>query len=515
MPSAIFFSKVGAGVVTDKKIAATASRNFIQAIAERAFEPRDVASLVFFRMAFGAILLWEVVVYFLKGWIDHHYLLSRFHFTYLGFGWVRPWPGDWLIVHFVILGVAALFLTVGLWTRVSAALLFVGWSYVLLLDKAVYLNHFYLICLISFLLLFVPTHRAFSLDARRHPGSRSEVVPAVALWVLRTQIAIPYVFGAIAKLNGDWLQGQPLQMWMPRMTHVREVLPIFGEPWLALVFSYGGFLLDLLVVPLLLWRRTRMWAFGVAIAFHLFNALVFNIGIFPWFMICATTLFFDPDWPRRIGRLLAGGSRTGPNHERELQPAALSNSSLARRASVQDGSRRPLRRLVLVGVGVWFFFQLTLPFRHLLYPGDVDWTEEGSRFAWRMMLCDKTAALGLYAIDRQTRSVTPIDPREYLNAWQLDYLGRDPDLLVQFSQFMAEEFRQTQHRDVEIHAHAFCSLNGRRPQFLVDPEIDLASQSRSLRHQPWIIPLQEPLPDKPWDQPPNTWGKTLKLPDPQ
>ena len=28
--------------------------------------------------------------------------------------------------------------------------------------------------------------------------------------MLRGQIAIPYVFGGLAKLNGDWLHGQPL-----------------------------------------------------------------------------------------------------------------------------------------------------------------------------------------------------------------------------------------------------------------------------------------------------------------
>ncbi|MBC7854667.1 MAG: HTTM domain-containing protein, partial [Pirellulaceae bacterium] len=310
---------VGTRFVSDKTSEAMRTRGLFQTIAETAFEPRDVASLVFFRIAFGVILLWEVLRYFLIGWIDSLYLLPAFHFTYLGFGWVRPWPGDWLFLHFLMLGIAAAGLALGYRTRLSAAVLCVGWSYVLLLEKSAYLNHLYLICLLAFLMIFIPAGRACSWDVRRRPDRRSDFVPAVALWVLRGQIAIPYFFGALAKLNGDWLHGQPMQMWMSRMTHVRQVVPAFGELWLALAFSYGGFLLDLFVVPFLLWRRTRVWAFGAAVAFHLMNALVFRIGIFPWFMICATTLFFDPDWPRRAWRWLSGSSQPSPTRERGVQ----------------------------------------------------------------------------------------------------------------------------------------------------------------------------------------------------
>ncbi|TXT34183.1 MAG: vitamin K-dependent gamma-carboxylase [Planctomycetota bacterium] len=483
--------------------------NRLRTIAERACEPCDVASLVFFRVMFGVILLWEATRFFVNGLIDSVYLEPKFHFTYLGFGWVRPLPEEWLTLHFVLLGVAALLLTLGLLTRMASAWLCLGWTYVLLMEKAAYLNHLYLVCLVAGLLVFVPTHRSCSLDALHRPQWKSDFVPAIALWTLRTQIAIPYVFGAIAKLNGDWLHGSPLRLWIPRMTHIREVIPFFGEPWMALLFSHGGFWLDLLIVPLMLWRRTRPWAFGVIVVFHLCNALMFRIGIFPWFMICATTLFFDPDWPWRIRdvvwqisrRALAPVSRktTGGRFIRELCPPT--------RQETRD------RRLILGGVAAWFLIQFTVPFRHLLYPGNVDWTEEGQRFSWRMMLCDKTPAMRLFAIDKPTRQVTPIDPRPFLNEWQLNYMGYDPDLLVQFSQYFAAELRQTKGLDVEIHAQLFCSLNGRRPQLLVNPNIDLASQTRSLGPLPWIVPLKEPLPSELWDKPPNTWTEFLAPPD--
>lgn len=468
-------------------------RGLFQRFAEAAWRPCDVASLVFFRVACGAVLLWEVTRFFLNGLIDSVYIDPPFHFTYLGFGWVQPLPGDGMLWFFLSLGIAALLLAMGFCYRAAAIWLWIGWSYVLLLEKAAYLNHLYLICLLCFLLIFLPTHRAFSLDARRNPAWKSEFVPALTLWVLRTQLAIPYLFGAFAKLNGDWLHGQPLRMWMARMTHIREVLPFWGEPWMGLAFSWGGFLLDLLVVPALLWRPTRLWAFSVVVSFHLLNALMFRIGIFPWFMICATTLFFDPDWPRQLLRLpRVDPPRSGPE---PVKPSGRCSTALA-------------------VVALWFLVQIVLPFHHLLYPGDVDWTHEGYRFAWRMMLNDKAVGMRLFVVDRTTREIRPIDPRPWLTPWQQDYLGQDPDLLVQFAQYVAKELRESKGLDVEVRAQDLVSLNGRRPQLLVDTDVDLTAQERSLWPQRWIKPLTEPLAEPPWDHPPSEWNKFLEVPDP-
>jgi hypothetical protein len=137
------------------------------------FSPIDVASLVFFRVAFGALMLWEVGRYLGHGWIRRYFIEPEFHFTYLGFGWVRPWPDDWMFVHFWALGALAASIALGLLYRVSATLFFLGFTYVFLLEEARYLNHFYLISLVSLILIFVPAHRSASLDAR--PSARNPV----------------------------------------------------------------------------------------------------------------------------------------------------------------------------------------------------------------------------------------------------------------------------------------------------------------------------------------------------
>ena len=98
-----------------------------------------------FGVLFGALMLWEVGRYFSHNWIELYYIEPKFHFTYYGFSWVRPWPGEWMHVHFLALGVLAVLILVGLCYRIAAALFFLGFTYVFLLDQARYLNHFYLV----------------------------------------------------------------------------------------------------------------------------------------------------------------------------------------------------------------------------------------------------------------------------------------------------------------------------------------------------------------------------------
>src|SRR6266446_4953294 len=159
-------------------------------LQKSAFTSVNIASLVFFRIAFGLLMVWEVYRYFANGWIAQHWLEPRFLFKYYGFSWVHPWPGQWLYVHLAALGLFALFIAAGFLYRISAALFFLSYTYFFLLDEAWYVNHTYLICLFSFLLIFVPAHRAFSVDAWRRPRLRSNTTPAWTLWLLRAQMAV-------------------------------------------------------------------------------------------------------------------------------------------------------------------------------------------------------------------------------------------------------------------------------------------------------------------------------------
>lgn len=443
----------------------------------RLFAPVDIASLACFRIAFGALMLVDVIRYFPA--IEDTFIDPTFHFTYYGFAWIHPWPGDGMYIHFAVLGLAAVCISLGLFYRLAATVFFLGFSYVFLLEQARYLNHFYLIALISLLLIFVPAHRALSVDAWLRPGLRARTAPAWALWLVRAQIAIPYIYGGIAKLNADWLHAYPLRTWLARRAERPVVGPLLAQEWVAYAFSYGGLVFDLAVVPLLLWRRTRPYAFVAALLFNLINGVVFTIGIFPWVMAAATLMFFEPDWPRRlvarVRRLFGAEPRT------ELPPAEPPPPRLG-----------PAHHATAGLLGAWLAFQLLFPLRHWLYPGDVAWTEEGHKFSWRMKLRDKQGTVRFIATDPDTGRTWEVPIREHLRGWQRKEMNRRPEMILQFAHHLADLLRAQGHPRIELRAKSALSLNGRRPAPLLDPTVDLAAQPRSLWPAPYILPLAVP-----------------------
>jgi hypothetical protein len=421
-----------------------------------------IAPLVYFRIAFGAIMFWEVLRYFHYGWIQHDYMDPLFHFTYLGFDWVRPWPGFGMVIHFAVLGVLALCILFGLFYRLSAVLFCLGFTYVFLLDQTHYLNHHYLICLLSFLLIFIPAHHARSLDALRHPRIRAAFAPAWSLWLLRAQIGLVYFFGGVAKLNGDWLHGEPMRTWLAARTDFPLIGAWFTHPLAPYLFSYGGLLLDLLFVPLILWKRSRWPVLILAVLFHVMNARLFDIGIFPWLMLSATLILFVP--------------------YSNMKGIPSESKSFTRRQSV-----------IMAALGLWLSLQILLPLRHFLYPGDVNWTEEGHRFSWHMKLRDKTGDIEFIATDPAQDITWNILPEAYLSPDQIEVMSTHPDMILQFAHYLAASLRQEGHADIQMRVMAYVSLNGREPELLIDPDVDLAAQPRNLFAASWILPLRQPL----------------------
>ena len=454
------------------------------------FEPVDISFLVFFRIVFGGILVWEVYRYFPRGWIGRYFVDPVVNFTYYGFSWVKPWPGRGMYIHFFVLGLAAACVMVGFLYRIATPVLFVTFTYFFLLDQTRYLNHFYLVCLISFLMCFLPAERAFSLDALLRPKIRSDVVPAWTLWLLRAQVGIPYFFGGIAKLNNDWLRGgEPMRIWLSPFTRITGLGHLFGAEWVVYSFVIGGLLLDLLVVPLLLWRRTRPFAFAAAIVFNLINAVIFEIGIFPWLMLGALLIFFPPDLVRRAARAFMSPGE-------DFDDATPSQVSARSKTGSEGHSCPPLLTSQKVVVGLlaaYFAVQLFLPLRHYLYPGNVSWTEEGHNFAWHMKLRTKVGEAVFTITDPRTGQTWTIKPADYLESHQVTKMSTKPDLLVLFAHHLADEKRREGYDDVEVRARAMVSLNGRQPQLLIDPNVDLAKEEVRLLPKPWILPLTTPL----------------------
>ena len=465
-----------------------AKANFRRRLYAALFNPVDISFLVSFRIVFGGIMLWETYRYFTYGWITRYFVEPVINFTYYGFSWVKPWPARGMYIHFFVLGLAAACMMVGFLYRLAAPVFFLAFTYFFLLDQTRYLNHFYLVCLISFLMCFLPAERAFSVDSLLRRKIRSAVVPAWTLWLLRAQVGIPYFYGGIAKLNSDWLYGgEPMRSWLRPLTRMPGG-QIFAADWVIYSFVIGGLLLDLLVVPLLLWRRTRLFAFAAAVLFNLINAVIFDIGIFPWLMLGALLIFFPPDLMRRFARAFMS--------EETLTDAEPSQTSVASQQISAGSSCPPLsasQRLVAALLAVYLAFQLLLPLRHYLYPGNVSWTEEGHNFSWHMKLRTKGGEAVFTVSHPRTGQTWTIKPEDYLESHQVTKMMTKPDLILLFGHHLAEEKKREGYDDVEVRARVMVSLNGRQPQLLVDPNVDLTKEQVSLLPADWIVPLTTPL----------------------
>ena len=127
-------------------------------------KPVEAAPLQVFRILFGLLMLWSIIRFWAYGWIDKFYIQPKFHFTYHGFEWVKP-LGVWTYMLFVICGIAAILVTLGFKYRIAILTFFLSFTYIELMDKTTYLNHYYFVSIVSFLMIFLPANTHFSLDA--------------------------------------------------------------------------------------------------------------------------------------------------------------------------------------------------------------------------------------------------------------------------------------------------------------------------------------------------------------
>ncbi len=455
--------------------AASRAPGFLRSTVTSLNRPVDIASLVFLRIAFGLVMIWEVWRYFDHGWISKYWIEPEMNFPYLGFSWITPLPGEGMHYLFAGMGVLALMITLGLAYRLATLLFFLAITYVFLLEQARYLNHFYLACLLALLMALVPAHRCCSVGTRLGRVKPSNTTPLWSVWIFRFQLAVVYFYGGLAKINADWLHGEPMRMWLERRGDMTLIGPLLDSEFTVWLFVYGGLLFDLAVVPLLLWRRTRIPAFILTVLFHLTNAVVWTIGIFPFMAIALTTVFLDPSWPRRIFSLPVYRA------EENACPAA------------QAG----LRSDVLLGfLFVYAVGQLLIPFRHFLYPGPVAWTDEGHKFSWRMKLRSRSGTTVFRVTNNTSGETRRINPEHFMTSWQRDKLDTQPDMILQFVRLLEELMAEEGWTDVSIRARSRVSLNGRARQVFLDPDLDLTTVHRSLAHKPWIRPLTEPLPGR-------------------
>lgn len=422
--------------------------------------PVDAVGLGAFRVAFGVVMVVQSFLFMAR--LETRYLDVTFRFPYEGLEWVRPWPGVGLYVHCALMALLALGVAAGVRARACAIGFGALFAYVVLLDQTHYNNHYYLIVLLAGLLCALRSDAALAPPWRLVAGT----APRYHVLLVQLQLVLVYGFAAVAKMNPDWLAGEPLRHWL---TYRAALSPsgagVLSDPRLPWVLAYGGLLFDLCVGPALLWRRTRALALAACACFHLSNAALFEIGVFPWLMLGSLALFVEPATLRRLLRV---GDAPAPR---------------ARRG----------RAAGLAVAAAYLAVQVAVPLRHWIYPGDVAWSEEGHRFAWRMKLRSKQVRLALRAREPASGREWTVDLRRWLTPKQIAEAQVRPLLVWQVARRVRRDLEAELGRRIEVRARARGSLNFRaHEQDLIDPRVDLSRvEYRPFDPAPWIVPLDE------------------------
>lgn len=499
----------------------------------------DAASLAFYRIAFGLMMFLGTVRFALNGWIDKFYIKPVFHFTYYGFGWVKP-LGNFTYIIFIISALSALMVAFGYKYRLAIILFFLSFTYTELMDKTTYLNHYYFISVMGFVLMFLPANVFFSADAKANPRLFSNTVPRYTTDILKLLLAIVYFYAGLAKLNSDWLiEAMPLKIWLTGNTHLPLIGPLLGKEWIAYAFSYVGVVYDLFIIFLLLNRRTRWFGFALVVVFHVLTRILFPIGIFPYVMIVSSLVFFSGGFHRHILFMVQGlwfrVNTPPPDSYRDShldrgaaslmpgpQPLPIAIGTLKREEQLHSspeqirdnprlrsicGIRVPIfmrgklqttnpkqqttNIFIPAFLALFVFIQLLFPFRYVLYPQELFWAEEGFRFSWRVMLMEKAGYTQFRVVDSVTGKTVYVNNRDYLTAFQEKQMSFQPDFILEYAHFLHDLYARKGMADPAVYTDSYVALNGRLSTRYLDPKVNLAKQDESFSHKTWILPFTD------------------------
>ena len=356
---------------------------------------------------------------------------------------------------------------------------FLSFTYIELMDKTTYLNHYYFISILSFLLIFLPANAYFSVDNLTSKKSFDKI-PRWTIDIIKTLVVLIYFYAGLAKLNSDWLlEAMPLKIWLTS----KYDLPIIGEillqkNWVHYAMSWGGMIYDLTIPFLLLYHRTRIIAFFLVVSFHVFTLVLFPIGMFPHIMIFSSMIFFSSKFHSKflesLRHLIITSHKSFYNYSsKKIEYYKIKN-----------------QKYVVTILSLFLILQLTIPFRYNLYPGELFWHEQGYRFSWRVMLIEKVGYTNFKIKDPESGSSFIVDPSKYLTPFQVKQMSFQPDFILEFAHYLGKEF-STEDKKIEVYAESFVALNGRSSQRFIDPNVDLYKEKESFKNKTWVLPLKD------------------------
>ncbi|CAM3913938.1 MULTISPECIES: HTTM domain-containing protein [Flavobacterium] len=423
-------------------------------------KPIDNAALIVFRIFFGFLLACESFGAIATGWVKKILIDPQFTFSFIGFEWLQPLSGNGMYFYFFIMGILGILIMIGYRYTYAMILYTLLWTGVYFMQKSSYNNHYYLLLIISFIMIFLPANKSYSLDTKLNNVEKTNFMPQWIKLVFITQIAIVYFYAAFAKLYPDWLDGTFTKNLLSGTTNNTLIFDLFSRKWFYISIAYTGILYDLLIIPMLLTKKTRTLALISSLIFHLFNAIFLQIGIFPFFAL-SFALFFYP--PEKIRSLFLRKNKT---------------------IVIDEAEKTFNSKIFLCFFTPFLIIQLLLPIRHYFIKGDVLWTEEGHRLSWRMMLRERSGYISFKIIDNSTNKSSYHDYHSDLSEKQSRQIATKPDFIWQYCQKI-----KNKHKDQDISIYITCknAINRKEYKTLIDPDYDMAKAKWNyFTHNEWI-----------------------------
>ena len=419
-------------------------RNFL-------FQPVDNSQLILFRIIFGFLITCEAWGAILTGWVHRAFIEPKMTFPFLDFDFLSPIPGNGMIYYFIVMGVFGLMVMLGFKYRLATIGYALMWSGVYFMQKTNYNNHYYLMVLLTWLFTLLPSNESHSIDAKYNKSIVKNYCRQWHLWIFKGLVLIVYFYSSVAKMYPDWIHAVPIKIWFTQKADYPIVGPLLARNWFQHFVAWGGIIFDLLIGPALLWKRTRKTAFVASLFFHGFNSIVFQVGIFPFMGIAFGLFYFKPETIRSIF------FKHKPAFDRAVQTVATPS----------------YQSIKAIAFSAFMVLMFVLPLRHHLFEGNVNWTEEGHRLSWRMMLRSKSGIVDVWV--KKKEGSYYVNLNEYLTPKQQAAIATRPDMFWYFIQYLKKDLNVKGEGDYEgLYAVSRVSLNNHPAKPLYKAEIDFS-----------------------------------------
>lgn len=427
------------------------------------FSSIDNSSLIIFRIIFGLLVTLECWGAIFTGWIRRALIEPQFTFNFIGLDFLQPLPGNGMYIYFSIMGLLGVCIMLGYRYRISIISFTILWAGAYLMQKSSYNNHYYLLFLLNILMCMLPANKDLSLDTRFKNTERSQLMPNWCRYLIISQLFIVYTYASLAKFYPDWLNTTVAANLMAGKKSFLLVGELLQQKWIHYIITYTGIGFDMLIIPALLYKPTRKWAFIISVFFHLYNSFILHIGIFPYLALGFSVFFFE-----------------GAQIRKWFYPKG-GKVTISKKETYQSSN------WVLLFLSVWLIIQVALPIRHHFIEGDVLWTEEGHRLSWRMMLRSKTGSNKFYVVDKETNKRTRVKLKDYLTPKQRRSMGGKPDMLWQFAQHLKQVYLK-EGKEIEVYVTNWTRVNNSKRKQLISPKTDLAKAEWNYwGHNDWVL----------------------------